>query len=227
MPCKGALDFGELVVAVSLFGCGGSIAPADTDRAHGESSNGSITLDGSAIVGDSSVHYEVAPRGRAGFAFIVNGIVQHPMTCPDDNWEFLPPPNGTGPTVCGFAAPFICPGVTTVILVNVGQTPMAYIAAAVWNGVGYVPGVPTDAPSQLTGVLDAGDQIDITSVYNSGVVAILGSADPFFSSDASTYAGDEGTIPWPGGLRGNAGATQMQVAEIQVLTSCQNGSRNF
>ena len=185
--------------------------------ARGGSSSGFTIPDGSVVVGDASVKYEVALLGLAGFAFVVNGIVQRPMTCPSDNWEFLPPPNGVGPAGCG--AP--CPGVTSVVIVNTGQVPMAYIAAVEWNAMGYVPGVLTGEPDQIAGVLDPGGQVDITSVYDGGIVtAVLGSADPFSSPDAGKYASDEGTIPWPAGVAGSGGATQMHVAEIEVLSSC-------
>jgi len=117
-------------------------------------------------------------------------------------------------------APFGCSGVTSAVLVNTGQLPMAYIAASLWNGTGYVPGVLTGDPSQLVGVLNAGAQVDITSVYNGGIVAVLGSADPFSSPAAAKYESDEGTIPWPAGVAGSGGATQMQVAEIEMRTSC-------
>jgi hypothetical protein len=56
--------------------------------------------------------------------------------------------------------------------------------------------------------------VDITSVYFGGVVAILGSAEPF--SNANRYVSDEGTIPWPKGVSGSEGATTMNVAEISV-----------
>lgn len=178
-----------------------------------------IIADSSYQVVDGPVIIDVAPppQGLAGFAFVVNGVVQTPMSCPSDNWEFSPAPNGT----CGFVTtpPFACPGITSVVLVNTGQVPMAYIAAALWSGQGYVPGVLTGDPYQLAGVLDPGGQVDITSVYNGGTVAALGSSEPFSFLDAN-YAGDEGTIPWPGGVSGSEGATQMQLAEVEVRGSC-------
>ena len=82
----------------------------------------------------------------------------------------------------------------------------------------------TGDPGQLVGTLEPGEQVDITSVYDAsggGIVAIVGSADPFSSPDAGKYAGDEGTIPWPAGVAGSGGATEMRVAELEVVSSCK------
>ena|ERR1019366_409105 len=88
----------------------------------------------------------------------------------------------------------------------------------------YVPGVATGEPSQLVGVLGSGAHVDLTSICddnNGVVVAVLGSANPFSLPDAGRYVGDEGTIPWPAGVAGSGGATQMQVAEIEIFSSCR------
>jgi hypothetical protein len=73
----------------------------------------------------------------------------------------------------------------------------------------------------LAGVLDPGAQVDITSVYVSGAVALLGSADPFSGVDAS-FASDEGMIAWPNGVAGSDGASTMHIAEIEVPSSPQS-----
>jgi hypothetical protein len=145
------------------------------------------------------------------------------MACPAENWEFPPPPGqqpiNTNPVaVCTFTPP--CPGVGSVVLVNTSQFPLAYTAETAWAGSGYPPGVAFGGPNELAGVLNPGDEVDITSVYVGGVVAVLGSAHPFSSPDASKYAGDEGTIPWPAGVAGSGGATQMFVAQITIVNSC-------
>jgi hypothetical protein len=56
-------------------------------------------------------------------------------------------------------------------------------------------------------------------VFLGGITAVLGSSEPF--SNMSHYASDEGTIPWPSGVGGSGGATQMYVAEINIVTACQ------
>jgi hypothetical protein len=183
-----------------------------------------------------------APAGLAGFAFVVNGVIQVPMTCPSDDWEF-PPTAGTDangactggqpsqplsfdsgpppPPVVDAAPSFPpCPGVAGALLINTGEVPIAYLAAAYWSlPSSYRPGVLTGNPEQVAGVLPPGGQVDITSVYSGGITALLGSSDPFSFSD-SAYASDEGTVPWPGGVSGSNGSTQMWIAEIEVRGTC-------
>jgi hypothetical protein len=160
----------------------------------------------------------LAPAGLAGFAFNVNGVVQTPMECPSADWEFpWPPGEGTpmpNPPISGVESAFI---------VNTGTLPMPYLAQSLWDlGSHYIPGVSTGDNYQLAGVLAPAAQLDITSVYTGGVVAVLGSAEPFSSPDAGKYVSDEGTIPWPAGVSGSGGAATMNVAEIEVPTSPQS-----
>jgi len=129
------------------------------------------------------------------------------MDCPSDDWEFPPTPQPDA-------------GVHSVLLINTGSAPMAYIAASLWMGTGYVPGVATGEPNQIVGVLDPGGKADITSVYAGGIIALVGSAVPFASPDAGKYVGDQATIPWPAGVPGSGGATQMWTAEIEPRDSC-------
>lgn len=199
----------------------GKFASADAP----DTTNDAEATDASNLPDDLS-SLTPAPPGLAGFAFVVNGHVQHPMACPSDNWEFPPPAvpantslADTGFDGCNFSPPG-CAGVSSAILINTGSTPLAYIAASLWNGVGYVPGVLTGESNQIVGVLDPGGKVDITPVYDGGSVAVLGSADPFSSPDAGKYESDEGTIPWPAGVAGSGGATQMWIAEIETRTSC-------
>jgi hypothetical protein len=113
----------------------------------------------------------------------------------------------------------VCPGITSVVVANTGTIDMAYIAGPIWNGPTYVPGGYPGGDFGA-GVLAPGAYVDITSFYNTGLVAILGSADPFSAADAA-YASDEGTMDWPVGVAGSGGATTMYVAEIEVVASCQ------
>lgn len=167
--------------------------------------------------------------GRARFAFLVNGVAQQPMSCPSDNWEF-PPTTGTTATPQTLAATCpatgMCPGVTSVQLMNTSAIPMAYIAAGTWELPSHFePGLPTGAPNQLFGVLDPGDSVDITSVYDGGITALLGSADRF--SAPGKDVSDEGTIPWPAGVRGSGGAQEMSLAEVEVYGACGGPSPLF
>lgn len=158
-----------------------------------------------------------APPGLAGFAFVVNGVAQSPMACPHNNWDFAPLP---GQECNGMPPMPPCEGVQSALLVNTGSLPMAYTAESLWDvGTGYPPGVALDT-SSLAGVLGPGSYVDITSVYVGALTAVLGSAEPFSDADAGKYVTDEGTIPWPAGVSGSGGATQMFVAQIDVVGAC-------
>lgn len=199
----------------------------------GATSSGSAEAGVAAYDGSTSFAWTPAPAGLAGFAFVVNGVVQTPMDCLTDNWEFPKPaaqqdvdgvwtPESGSMTaaVCSARMTTIappCPGLS-VFIVNTGQLPMAYTAEPLWSAGAQPPGVPFGLQSELSGVLDPGAQVDITSAYVGGWTAVLGSADPF--SDGSKYAGDESMIPWPAGVAGSGGATEMNVAEIQVNQTC-------
>jgi len=186
------------VVCLVFVGCGGA------------TSAGSGTDGGSDAANDAN---DTNPQGVATFSFVVNGVVMSPMTCPSEHWEY-PWPAGEGAVSPEPPAP----GITSVFIVNTGTLPLAYFAQALWAfGSHYVPGV-SSGPNDLAGVLAPGAQIDITSVYLSGTVALLGSAEPFSDADAS-YASDEGTIPWPKGVSGSGGASTMNIAEIEVPSS--------
>jgi hypothetical protein len=167
---------------------------------------------------------DAAPSGLAGFAFVVNDVVQEPMACPGVDWEFEPYP-GTGDDGGMCTGGCAYPGIESVVLVNTGALDMPYIAGPLWSGPGYVPG-GYPGGQFLADVLAPGAYVNSTSFYNAGIVAIVGSAEPFSSQDSS-YAADEGTIPWPMGVNGSGGATTMYVAEIEVRTSCQAVTREW
>jgi hypothetical protein len=170
---------------------------------------------------------DAAPAGQAGFAFIVNDVVRRPMTCLSENWEFAPYPSES----VGTCMPR-CFGVESVLIVNTSAHPMPYVATSAWNIVGgYVPGVQPGGctPTCLAGVLEPGAILDITSVYSEGIVAVLGSPDPFSMPDSGEYVSDEGWINWPAQVSGSGGSTVMWVAEIEVPTAppatCQIASK--
>jgi hypothetical protein len=103
---------------------------------------------------------------------------------------------------------------------------MAYVAQSTWSLPGhYEPGVPTGEPNQLVGVLDPGGTLDITSVFEGGITALLGSANPFSAPGKDVV--DEGTIPWPAGVAGSGGAEFMSVAEINAYYRCGNAGPLF
>jgi hypothetical protein len=190
--------------------------------AAGAGDSGSVAppvFDGGRVAVDASP----PPAGLAGFAFVVDGVLQTPLTCPSENWEFnVVDAQGNHPCdpngVCAVSdgAPG---GFSSVVIVNTGQVPIAYTARGEWS-IPYPPGVPTGEPNVLVGVIAPQGQLDITSVFEGGVTAILGSSEPFSAPDAGKYVGDEGTIPWPGGVAGSEGSSQMWVAQIDQRGSC-------
>jgi hypothetical protein len=112
------------------------------------------------------------------------------------------------------------------LLINTGQYAVAYTAQTNWEvgGSGEPPGVPFGNMGELSGVLDPGDQVDIMSVYAGGITAVLGSSHPFVDPDAGKYLADGAMIPWPAGVAGSDGASQMYVAEIEILPSCRTAT---
>jgi hypothetical protein len=205
----------------SSGGFSGSSSGGTTDSSSGEAFDASTDVPGSpppwdaaiadGTVGDATFDVSPAAPGLAGFGFVVNGVVLTPMSCPADHWEF-PLPAGEGQPQPN---PPI-PGVSSAFIVNTGATPLAYVAGAAWVVPShYAPGIDTGMAYQLAGVLQPGQQVDITSVYVGDITALLGSAEPFSAVDAS-YASDEGEIPWPKGVAGSGGSSIMYVAELNV-----------
>jgi hypothetical protein len=161
------------------------------------------------------------PAGQAGIAFIVDGIVQTPLPCPADNWEFWPV-DGAGNPLCAPSS-LICT-VSSAVLKNSGPVPVTYTVQPSWVTPGiYPPGIATGDSNQLVGVLAPGAELDITHAFAGGITAVLGSSLPFSDYDAH-FVLDEGTIPWPGGLGGSEGASVMSTAQIDVLSVGGDGA---
>ena len=201
-------------VTRAASGRAGNGSDAGTSRGGGSGSSSGGVDSGSVF--DATGGLGAPPPGLAGFAFIVNDVVQHPMTCLGTHWMFAPQ-SGTAPVSGGGCMP--CSGIKSVILVNTSSLDMPYIAAPTWNGNSYVPGA-NPGGDFLAGVLAPGARVDLTSVYDSGAIAVLGSAEPFSSFDAG-FAYDEGQIPWPSGIAGSSGSSTMHIAEIEVYDSCR------
>ncbi len=207
-------------------GTSGSSGSSDGEVADSSTTTGpTLPLDG------SDFDVQPAPAGLAGFAFVVNGVEQTPMSCPAEDWEYAPPAaqkaiwaadSSIPDIVCDDSYQPPCHGMS-VFLANTGQFPVAYTAQYSWSvgsNSGEPPGVPFGNQGELSGVLNPGDKVDITSAYLGGIVAVLGSSQPFADPDAGKYVADGATIPWPTGVAGSGGATQMYVAEIEVRDSC-------
>jgi len=177
---------------------------------------------------DAAFDVTPPPTGEAGFAFIVNGTVLAPLTCPAYNWEFAPPASffqGDGgqplgdEAVCYETSTLPCPGTVSALIVNTGQVPLAYTAQAVWSlPASYPPGVNFGEPGELVGVLSPGARVDVASVLAGGIVAVVGASEPF--SNMGHYVSDEGMLPWPAGVAGSGGSMTMYVAEINLANDC-------
>jgi hypothetical protein len=160
----------------------------------------------------------MAPTGLAGFALVVNGVEQTPLSCPAESFEYPPPPAQGENPLCSSTP---CPGLT-VFLVNTGEYPVAYTAETTWPGMLQPPGVAFGYTDELSGVMNPGEAVNITSVYTGGIVAMLGSSHPF--TDGSRYIADGTTIAWPAGVAGSGGSSEMNVAEIEIFDACSQPS---
>ena len=183
-------------------------------------------LDAGTNGGAGAGQLQPPPLGLAGFAFVVNDAVRSPMVCASENWEFAPFPTSADSACNPDPMRPGCPGVNSVYLVNTGKVAVAYYATNIWNGH-YVPGVATGAPLELAGVMNPGVSVNITSVFSGGFTALLGSSQPFSSSNSGKYAFDEGTIPWPKGVPGSGGSATMYVAQIEVAAACRKSSQQW
>jgi hypothetical protein len=104
------------------------------------------------------------------------------------------------------------------VVKNTGTVPIAYITeTTVWyGGAHYVPDVATGTPGEKFGIIAPGAEVDVTGFVH---YVLLGSSLPFSVPGVRTIL-DEATIPWPPGVPGSGGATMMQLAEIEVYSSC-------
>jgi hypothetical protein len=178
-----------------------------------------------AVACGGSEHASVTDdTGITGFALVVDGVVQTPMTCPAELWEF---PHVGAPEPPGGDAGL---GNHRIVLRNTGPIAFAYTAQPIWTPPD-VPGVASGDPGQLVGILTPGQTLDLTPILSviatmnfegDGTIALLGSAYPFLDpySDANAFAYDEGQISWPAGLMLTPSAAQMSVAQISVHTTC-------
>ncbi len=235
-----AAQLAQLLAAGECTGtspAGGADAAAGPDGFVSTGPDGSVSAgpDASATTTDATTTTEAAghdgalpvpPAGVAGFAFVINGVVQHPLSCVSENWQFPPFPPGSNAVCNPNPGQAGCPGVTSVVIVNTGQVAVAYYATNLWGG-GYVPGVLTGATPETAGVMNPGDSVDITAEFSGGITALVGSAEPFSAPDAGRFAFDEGTIPWPAGVAGSGGAATMYVAEIEVESACTKSSQQW
>jgi len=139
--------------------------------ASGDDANGWDAAIADGTVQDAMFDVQPAPTGLAGFAFVVNGVVQQPMTCTGAHWEF-PIVDGEMVPASGFPP---IRGISSVVIVNTGALPMPYLAQSYWSPAAHsaVPGGATGMDHQLAGVLQPGQQVDITAVYLPGIVALV------------------------------------------------------
>jgi hypothetical protein len=204
----------------AAYGLGGDAAPIDA-------------LDATVVFGDAApsdaahlfpvdVTAPPPPSGQAGVALIVDGVLQKPLDCPVEGFEFWPV-NAYGQPICA-PTTFTCPPGTFVVLENSSAFPIAYAAQPFWTAPAPPPGVMTGESTRESGFLQPGEEVDISQVFNAGTVALVGSVQPFADLDAR-YLSDVGSVPWPGGVPGSGGASQMQIAEIEIHPVCATPAR--
>ncbi len=230
--------WGAFALGFAMVGsaCSGNVTDGGGDpnenssaASSGAASSGMASSDS----GSSSSGGADAARADAGaglFAFVVNGVPQSPLSCAHTNWQFAPQvPVPAGSTACvggppqADAAPY-CTGVASAVIVDTGDVPLAYTAETIWDGARseYPPGVDFGDPGELSGVLQPGGQVDVSSIYAGGVVAVLGSSMPFSAPSASRFVSDEGMIAWPPGVQGSEGSSVMYATEIEVVSDCDS-----
>ncbi len=141
-----------------------------------------------------------APLGLASFDLLVDGVVHPPIVCAPEPLSYV-----------------IMSNYKNIAFRNSGSVAVALIIRPNWNlGVHYIPGATSGSGDEQAGVLAPGDRVDFTAEWGTaskGIVAILGSAEPFTKPAAGTTF-DEGVIAWPNGVAGSGGATQMHVVEL-------------
>ena len=121
----------------------------------------------------------------ASISLSCDGSVITKNPCPNKRWEY------------DFDS---CLRSTTrmVILRNTGAFPVAYIARRSWlSQIDYVPNQMTDGlRGEITGVLGAGEQRDISTAFDGGVVLIMGSVHPFAAAALTAPLSDEGRLAY-------------------------------
>src|SRR5262249_25633098 len=127
---------------------------------------------------------ESSLRELPRFEVSCNGSPLPPHACPQKRWEMEPCQVPEG-------------GARVVILRNKGTLPIAYTARQWWYG-GYVPGEPSNNPrgEERIGTLRAGQEVDLSSMYNGGYLMLLGSVAPFSEQFVTAPMTDEGKIPY-------------------------------
>jgi hypothetical protein len=237
-PSDGATANGHDSGIIGAQGDSGIDNGADSGIVHtgdsGITDGGSNLLPLDPVDARADVAVPTAPNGLAGFSFVINDVIQTPLACPHDNWQYaLPDPVPAGPACTtdndfggGFGDPNMvyCYSITSEIIANTGKVPLAYTALG--SGLGFPseqfpPGVDFGYPGELSGVLAPGGEINIASTFfQQGIAAVVGASEPFSYVDAGRYITDEGTIPWPAGVPGSGGSSVMYVAQILLSPTC-------
>jgi len=135
-----------------------------------------------------------------------NGAVVAKYACPDKRWEY------------DFAP---CTAPRKVVLENTGTLPIAFIARRVWTGTSYVPNQATDGLSgEMVGVIAVASKVDISTAYNGGIFALVGSVSPFDAASLTAPMRDEGKAATTKAMLGSLATNGvLDVAELTATSA--------
>ncbi len=167
--------------------------------------------DDPATVNARDAGSDATMTGTAAIEVWCNGAPMVTLGCPSKRWEW----NFT----CRSDAGGIGWDGVLVELRNAGRYPIAYTVREGWaDDAKYVPGKPSDG-SELYGTLEPGATADVSSRFNGGIFALVGSVRPFAEQAYSAPKDDEGTIPWPDGALGTFAADHLFVSQLSTYTA--------
>lgn len=203
-----------LVLAVGLLASCAALAGIDGPTA-GDAADGgedAPSVDSARPPLDAAADVALAGPVVASISLTCNGTAATKNSCSIKRWEY------------DFDA---CLRLTTptVILHNTGAFPVAYIARRSWGQIAYVPNQPTDGTQgELTGVLEAGEQRDISNAFDGGIVLVMGSVHPFDAAALTAPLRDEGKLAYGRAMLG-AFATGGELFAAQVSAPTATMSR--
>jgi hypothetical protein len=203
-----------LVIAAGLLASCAALAGIDDGPSASDATADGGTLpsrlDAAQPGVDATAAADAAPAGPpvASISLVCNGIAATKNTCPNKRWEY-------DLDACLRAT------TRTVILQNTGAFPVAYIVRRSWSLLTYyVPSQPTDGQSgELTGVLGAGEQRDITTAVDGGIVLVVGSVHPFDAAALTAPLRDEGRLAYAPTMLGSFPTNgQLFAAQVSAPT---------
>jgi len=193
-----------------LAGCaalaGISDAPDDSEALDASADGGFDSSDAGRMPVDASPADVTPAPTTASISVRCNGAVVAKYACPDKRWEY------------DFAP---CTAPRKVVLENTGTLPIAFIARRVWTGTSYVPNQATDGLSgEMVGVIAVASKVDISTAYNGGIFALVGSVSPFDAASLTAPMRDEGKAATTKAMLGSLATNGvLDVAELTATSA--------